>query len=475
MSSHSRYDAAVSEERRGYDDALRLLMSLPDFERSVHHPGHSGFHLERMRLILDRLGSPHLAAPAIHVAGTDGKGSTAAMVTSILGAEGYRAGLYTSPHLHSVTERIRIGPDPIGRGDFAALLREVWPHAAWVERDGRYGPLTFFELMTAMAFVHFRQRRVDFQVVEVGLGGRLDSTNVVEPEVSVITPVSLDHVATLGETVPLIAAEKAGIIKRRTPVVMAPQSEEAAAVVRRVASERSAPLKEVSAALSWRVIEAHPKGTRFLVAGAQTSYTLRTRLLGAHQVENAATAVAAAETLIERGVALSPSSISLGIERTLWPGRLQVLSDAGPLLVVDGAHNPAAAQRLVQAVRAHFEYDRVILVIGALGGHDVRDVLAHLASLSPLAVAVRSRHPRSASAAAVGASAREIGIRVAGEYEAVADGVRCAIRMARKGDIVLGTGSLSVAAEMMERVAGIEPELYPSLKLPGASTQGGVN
>ena len=277
-SRHTGYDAAVEaadsddSERLAYEEALRLLMGLPDFERSMNQPGHSGFHLERMRLILDRLGSPHLAAPAVHVAGTDGKGSTAAMVTSILGATGHKVGLYTSPHLHSVTERIRIGMEPIGRADFAALLRRLWPHVLWVEREGQHGPMSFFEMMTAMAFEHFRERGVDFQVVEVGLGGRLDSTNVVEPEVSVITPVSLDHVATLGSTLPLIAAEKAGIIKSGTPIVMAPQREEAAEVVRRVASERSAPLKEVASALTWQTIEADAAGTRFRVDGAHESY-----------------------------------------------------------------------------------------------------------------------------------------------------------------------------------------------------------
>ncbi len=465
----------ASSERRNYDEALRLLMGLPDFERSSNHPGHSGFHLERMRLILDRLSRPHLAAPTVHVAGTDGKGSTAAMVASILSAQGYRVGLYTSPHLHSVTERIRVGMEPIGRGDFAALLFRLWPHALWVEREGSYGPMSFFEMMTAMSFDHFRERRVDFQVVEVGLGGRLDSTNVVEPEVSVITPVSLDHVATLGGTLALIAGEKAGIIKQGRPVVMAPQREEAAEVVRRVASERSAPLMEVAAGMTWRTVEADAGGARFRLCGARGSYDLRTRLLGAHQVENAATAVAAAETLVERGFALSPESIAAGIERAEWPGRLQALSDAGPLLVVDGAHNPAAARRLVQAVRAHFEFERVILVVGSLGGHAARDVLAHLAGLSPAVVAVRSRHPRSVAASVVAESAREMGLRVVGEHEVVAEGVEWALDMARGGDMVLGTGSLSVAAEMTEKVRGMEPELYPSLRRPRDPIEGGVN
>ena len=196
-----------------YDGALRRVMGLADFERSTHSPGHAAFHLERMTLLMEQLDCAHLAVPTVHVAGTKGKGSTSAMIASILTAQGYKVGLYTSPHLHSATERIRVNGQPISQQQFAAIVERIWPTVERIGSSGGYGGVTTFEAMTAMAFVHFRDIGADFQVMEVGLGGRLDSTNIVKPRVCAITSISLDHTATLGDTVAKIAFEKAGIIK----------------------------------------------------------------------------------------------------------------------------------------------------------------------------------------------------------------------------------------------------------------------
>jgi len=190
-----------------YNEALERVMLLADFERSTHSPGHSAFHLERMHLLLSLLGNPHLDTAAVHIAGTDGKGSTAAMVTAVLEAAGYSVGLYTSPHLHSLTERIRIGFTPIGRCEFAALVDQVWPAAKNVAENSRYGELTTFEFLTALAFTHFLKVGVDFQVIEVGLGGRLDATNVIQPSICAITRINKDHIAILGDSLEEIAIE----------------------------------------------------------------------------------------------------------------------------------------------------------------------------------------------------------------------------------------------------------------------------
>ena len=225
-----------------YEEAVRRASGLVDFERSTHTPGHSEFHLQRVNLLMQRLGDPHLATPTVHVAGTNGKGSTAALVTSVLTAAGHTTGLYTSPSLHSPTERIRVGPTPVSRETFAGLVSDAWPAVEWVGRFGGYGGVSYFELLTTMAFLHFRSIGAAFQVVEVGLGGRLDATNVVDPAVCAITSISLDHTRTLGDTVPLIAREKAGIIKPGVPVVVAPQTEDAMGVIAEVASSRGAEL-----------------------------------------------------------------------------------------------------------------------------------------------------------------------------------------------------------------------------------------
>ena len=452
-------------------------MGLADFERSTHSPGHGRFHLERIGLLADLLDRPHAAVPAVHVAGTKGKGSTAAMMTSILSAQGYRVGLYTSPHLHSVVERIRVGLDPVSKEEFAGLVEQVWPAVESVGREGGYGDVTTFEMLTAMAFHHFRSVGADVQVVEVGLGGRLDSTNILDPAVSVITSISLDHVATLGGTLEEIASEKAGIIKPGRPVVSAPQRPEVLEVFRDAARRRGAPLVEVGAGDAVMVRQAHHERTasarpassscqKAKIRGMNGSYDVDLPLLGDHQLENAATAVAAAETLNEQGIPVPAEAIVEGLRRVRWPGRLEVLSRAGPTVVVDGAHNPHSMERLVEAVRRYFEVGRTVVVFGGLGGHSAEGMVSALADLEPLVVAVRSRHPRAVCSAAVARLVSDAGLEVIFQTDDVGEGTRRAIEAAGVNDLVLATGSLSVVAEATEEVRGIPAELYPNIKGP---------
>ncbi len=454
-----------TQTRLSYEAALERVMGLVDFERSKSSPGHSAFHLERIGLLMERLGNVHLDTPTVHVAGTKGKGSTSAMVTSMLTAQGYKVGLFTSPHLHRTTERIRVGLEPVSEKEFASLVEHVWPAVEWVGLEGPYGAVTTFEMLTAMAFVHFKQIGADFQVMEVGLGGRLDSTNIVKPEVSVITSISLDHVATLGDTVEKIAYEKAGIIKSGVPVVVAPQTDEAMRVFKEVAEQKKALLVQVDARVSWRKRHADVDGQSFEVAGLRDNYDLWTPLLGDYQLENAGTAIAAIETLADR-FAISKESIAKGIRDVRWPARLDVLSKNGYTVVVDGAHNPHSMKRLVQAAREYFQFNRVILIFGALGGHSAKGMISELAELSPLVIAVHSRHPRSASSDIISEVVKEEGLPIAFQSDNVGEGVRRALEMAAEGDLVLGTGSLTVAAEVIEEMRGIAPELYPSIRLP---------
>ena len=441
-------------------------MGLADFERSAHSPGHAVFHLERMALLLDRLGNPHVGVPTVHIAGTKGKGSTAAMVTSMLTAAGNVTGLYTSPHLHSATERIRVGLEPIAPADFAALVDRAWPAVELVLEEDNYGPVTTFELLTAMAFLHFKQIGADYQVIEVGLGGRLDATNVVSPVVSVITSISLDHIATLGDTLALIAAEKAGIIKSNVPVVVAPQAGEALEVLLHISIEREAPIVQVGKQVSWQVRSADVEGQSLDVAGLLGSYQVWIPLLGEHQLENAATAIATVETLIDRGLELSSESIVEGLKRVSWPGRLEILSNRGAQVVVDGAHNPNSIGRLVKAVRDYFRFQRVILIFGATSGHSARGMMANVAGISPTVIAVRSRHPRSAPAETIATAAREQGLPVSFESDDVALATRRALAMAGRDDLVLCTGSLSVVAEVIEEMRDMTPEIYPYIERP---------
>ena len=452
-----------------YDGALRRVMGLADFERSTHSPGHAAFHLERMTLLMEQLDCAHLAVPTVHVAGTKGKGSTSAMIASILTAQGYKVGLYTSPHLHSATERIRVNGQPISQQQFAAIVERIWPTVERIGSSGGYGGVTTFEAMTAMAFVHFRDIGADFQVMEVGLGGRLDSTNIVKPRVCAITSISLDHTATLGDTVAKIAFEKAGIIKEGVPVIVAPQTDEAMTVIVDVARQRGAPLLSVAEHSSWQKRRSDMCGQVFTLTSAENAYELETPLLGDYQMENAATAVAVAETLREKGVELDDDSIRRGVRDVHWPARLQVLATpdkGGKLLVVDGAHNPYSMERLVEALREHFSYERLILIFGALSGHSATGMLSALLPLSPEVLATHSRHPRSASGATIANVATELGLKIAFTSENVGEAARRALEMASEKDLVLGTGSLSIAAEITEEVQGIPPELYPYMSMP---------
>ena len=452
-----------------YDGALRRVMGLADFERSTHSPGHSAFHLERMTLLMEQLDCAHLAVPTVHVAGTKGKGSTSAMIASILTAQGYKVGLYTSPHLHSATERIRVNGQPISQQQFAAVVERIWPTVERIGSSGGYGGVTTFEAMTAMAFVHFRDIGADFQVMEVGLGGRLDSTNIVKPRVCAITSISLDHTATLGDTVAKIAFEKAGIIKEGVPVIVAPQTDEAMTVIADVARQRGAPLLSVAEHSSWQKRRSDMCGQVFTLTSAENAYELETPLLGDYQMENAATAVAIAETLRKQGIELDDDSIRRGVRDVHWPARLQVLATpdkGGKLLVVDGAHNPYSMERLVEALREHFSYERLILIFGALSGHSATGMLSALLPLSPEVLATHSRHPRSASGATIANVATELGLKIAFTSENVGEAARRALEMASEKDLVLGTGSLSIAAEITEEVQGIPPELYPYMSMP---------
>ena len=441
-------------------------MGLADFERSTHSPEHAKFHLERMGLLLQKLGDPHIGRKTVHVAGTKGKGSTSAMITSILSASGYSVGFYTSPHLHRTVERIRVGLDPISTEEFADLVDDVWPATEWTSEHGGYGGVTTFEVLTAMAFMHFKKAELDFQVMEVGLGGRLDATNVVEPDVCIITSISLDHTATLGETIPEIAGEKAGIIKQDVPVVAAPQTAEALNVIRQVAGERNASLVDVNERYSWQPRESSLMGQSFALKGLRADYDLTLPLIGDHQLENAAAAVAAAETLGELGHNITTESIAAGIRDVRWEGRLQVLRPGPPPIVVDGAHNPYSMRRLAEAVGKKFEYSRVFVIFGGLMGHSLEGMLEEIQAIQPEIIAVKSRHPRSAPSAIIAEAARAQGLPVLFETDELVEGLGVATDLANESSLILGTGSLFVTAEITEQLADMEPELYENIVPP---------
>ena len=425
-----------------YRDALTYIYSFTDYEKrglAVYAP--QFYNLQRVRDLLALLGDPQRAFHAVHIAGTKGKGSTAAMIESILRAAGYRTALYTSPHLHTFRERIKVNGSLIPEDDVARLVERLQPLVSQVPE------ITTFEIMTALAFAWFAEQDVQWAVIEVGLGGRLDATNVLTPAVSVLTSISLDHMAILGDTLAQIAAEKAGIIKPGIPVVSAPQRPEALAVIENVCRQQQAPLTLVGRDWTWQSGRATLEGQEFSVRqGAGEATTLWVPLLGEHQLENATTALATIARLREEDTSVSLTAVREGLRAVDWPARFEVLSRA-PLVIADSAHNGDSARKLVATLHRHCDYRRWILILGASSDHATPALLSTLLSEADRAIATRAAHPRAADPAWLQARGREMGFEME-QSDSVAQALEMALSEARPEDVICGTGSVFVAAEL---------------------------
>ena len=439
---------------RDYAEALEYLYSLTNYEVKLasQYAGQL-FELTRMERLLDAMEHPEDRFRSVHVAGTKGKGSTSAMVASVLVAAGQRTGLFTSPHLHTFRERIQVNGEPIPEGALVAHLRRLRPLF-----DTLQG-LTTFEATQAIAFDYFVAQGVGWAVIEVGLGGRLDTTNVIRPEVAVITPVSFDHMLVLGDTLEAIAREKAGIIKPQTPVVSAPQPAPAANVIRHVAAHLSAPLIMVGEQWTHEFQSADMDGQWFTVRGPGVVLRdLFIPLLGPHQLVNATTALAALWTLRQRGLELPEEAIREGLRAVRWPARLEVLSRE-PLVIADGAHNGDSMLRLVEALDAHFPGRRRIAVFGSLADKDLPRMFSALLPCVDTVILTRTRHPRAADPHGLAREARTYGTPVTVEPDPE-QALRLAIDLAGVDGLVVATGSLSTAAaarEAWRRISNLAP------------------
>ena len=453
-----------------YQDALDYIYSFTDYEKKnsyLYGPEH--FDLARVEQLLAWLDNPHRRFKSIHIAGTKGKGSVAAMSESILRAAGYRTGLYTSPHLHTFRERIQVDGRLIPKETVASLTERLQPLVSQIEG------ITTFEIMTALGFLHFAEQGVELAVLEVGMGGRLDATNVVNPLVAIITSLSYDHTLALGETLPLIAREKAGIIKDQALVISAPQAPEAMAVIKEVCREKNAELTAIGRDWTWEAGEASLEGQWFQVPGFRPQvpgWSLWIPLLGRHQIINATVVVAAIEKMRQRGVNISETSIREGLRRVRWPGRLEILG-ARPFVVVDCAHNADSAEKLKVALEELFAYHRLILIFGASADKDIEGMIREFFPLAQQIIVTQARHPRAADAGALQEKALATGREDFGETSArlrraqssrsveplsravmvsdsVAGALSLALEKAGPQDLICATGSVFVVAEVRE-------------------------
>ncbi len=407
----------------------------------------AGYSLSHLEELLRRLDGPHVGPRTVHVAGSKGKGSVCAMVASALSACGLRTGLYTSPHLLHLGERIQVDGVCATPDDLLAAMDAMRPHVEAMRAEGTWRAFTYFELLTVMAFLHFRARGVQAQVVEVGLGGRLDATNVVRPDVCVLAPISLEHTAVLGDTVGKIAREKAGIVKRGIPVVCAPQPSEAMRAIESICGEREATLTRVGEEVTWQVIGRSLDGQTLRTEGVGGPMEFVIPLIATYEAENAAVAVAALQALRSRGVSLESGCVVTGLGRTRWPGRFQVLARE-PLLVLDGAHNPASMKRLAEDVDLVRGGGCVVYVLGFSSDKDVIHSVAELSRTGGRLVLTRSSQPRALEPGVVAERISGLGIQCVCEPQPLPALLR-ARGMVDSSGMVVVAGSLYLVAEVL--------------------------
>ena len=437
--------------------ALDYIYSFVDYETQRRPRDPASYDLRRMDEILGRLGNPHRKVKAVHVAGSKGKGSTSVMIASALSASGYKTGLFTSPHLLNFGERIQIDSREIAEDEVVDLVERIKPEVEAVNQKATYGRLTTFEVITALGFLYFAEKGCDFNVVEVGLGGRLDATNVVMPEVCAITSISLEHTDVLGNTLAEIAAEKAGIIKAGRTVVSAPQADEVSAVIQRVCEERRATLIQAGKDITWQGMSFSSTHQSLRVKGRVGTYGLTIPLVGEYQLENAAVAIGCLEVLAEQGHHITNASIVDGFAHVNWPGRLQMLREH-PFVVVDGAHNPYSAAKLKDALKKYFTFDHATLIIGTSSDKDITGIVSELAPVFNRVIVTRSIHPRALATATLAAEFKKYGV-IAAETDDISVALPMALAGAGSRDLVCITGSLFVVAGAIEQCGA--PGLRP--------------
>jgi dihydrofolate synthase / folylpolyglutamate synthase len=409
--------------------------------------------LESVRALARALGDPQRKFPAVHIAGTNGKGSTAAMIGSVLRSAGLRAGLYTSPHLVSITERIRIGADEIAPDDFARLAADVRDAGErLVAENALPAPPTFFEQVTMIAYLYFAEREVDLAVLEVGLGGRLDATNICEPVVTAITSIGFDHQKYLGDTLASIAGEKAGIVKSGAPVVVAPQSGEAMNAIVARCEELNAPMVVTSNPFE---VEAESGDEnigryrfRYRAWDYEDEYALRLGLRGRHQITNALVATHIAELLRIAGFEIPQAAIADGLKNAEWPGRLEMIrpSTSQAPLLLDGAHNAAGAQALRDFLDEHFRSTPITIIFGVMADKTIGEMGDILFPASHQVIVTRIASPRAAEPSAIAEASHRDVIRTENAGEALTEG----LRITPPDGLIVVCGSLFLVGEIRQ-------------------------
>ncbi|MFA4991639.1 MAG: folylpolyglutamate synthase/dihydrofolate synthase family protein [Candidatus Omnitrophota bacterium] len=444
-----------------YKQAVEYVDSFINFEKIPRYEYAAAFRLERMSAFLRELGDPHETLKAFHVAGSKGKGSTCAIAAYILKEAGYRVGLYTSPHLVDFRERIRIlgkvsgdrrktsgsgswFEGMISESEFVGLIERIRPAAEKFRDHVKFGRASFFEILTAAAFLHFKDKKVDFAVLETGLGGRLDATNTANPVACGITSISLEHTDKLGDTLAKIAFEKAGIIKTRGVIVSASQKREAGDVIRKACEERGAGLHEAGKDIKYRIVDSNERRQVFDTEGPGYSYkNLELNLIGYHQIENASMAIGMLKLAESGGFKLGEDAVRRGLKKAIWPGRLQIIRRR-PRVILDGAQNPASISVLISSVNKLFKYNRFISVFGISSDKDIKGVSRLLDRASDKVILTRAKDNPRAQSPLVLKKYFSKADPFSGNVE---EALKKALESSGKEDLILVTGSLFVVGD----------------------------
>ena len=422
-----------------YEEAMKYISSVGKFG--------SNYGLERTNRLLELLGSPQKKLKLIHIAGTNGKGSTTAMISRMLQGMGYKVGMYTSPYLEEFEERIQINGSNIPKDKLIENLEQVKTAVSRVIEEGYEHP-TEFEIITVLMFLYFYNENIDYGVIEVGLGGRLDSTNVITPKVSVIASISFDHTNLLGNTIEEIAGEKAGIIKEGIPVVLYPQSKEAEDVVIKTAESRKSTVYSVNRNDGKLIDIDYNNMTQHVeVKGINGVYYIHLPLLGEHQILNLCVAVNAVEVLCrEEGIKCHKQIIEDSLKDVKWIGRLETLS-RNPMIVIDGAHNIDGIRALKKNVEKYFRYNKLYLLLGILADKQVEEMIAEIAPMAEKIIALTPHNDRAELSEDLKDEIKKINENVKA-FEDYEDAVREAVNYAGEGDLILISGSLYMIGDM---------------------------
>ena len=436
-----------------YDSALKYLYAQTDYEKMLRvRYNCDTFSLDRMRLLLKKLNDPHKKLRTVHIAGTKGKGSTASMLATMLKSCGYKVGLFTSPHICDIRERICINNEMIPRVGMTKLIANIQPHIEKMTEKP-----TFFEIMTAMAFSYFASEKVDIAVIEVGLGGRLDSTNVLTPEVCGLTSISLDHTRQLGNTIEKIAAEKAGIFKKNIPVVSVPQSIEAKRVLKKLAEETHTPVFFTGEDIefSYRVESSRDRGchTRICLTTPQSRFEhLPVPLLGEHQALNCGLALALLDKLKTQGMKIDDAQAIEGLATVNLAGRMEMICQ-DPRILVDGAHNAASVQALLRAIGQHIPYDSMVMIFACASDKDIPGMINKLATGADKVIfTLATSTPRAAPPEELAAEYEEHSGRTAQVAENLIEALQIAKSAVSREDLICITGSFYLVGEAKQLI-----------------------